>query len=52
MPWYADEEEEEEEIASELPVKAAKEEVVVEPADETENEDSANVSKNRSVITR
>ena len=50
MPWFADEDEEE--VASELPVKAAKEEVVVEPADETEDGDSANVSKNGSVITR
>ena len=34
-----------------LPVKAAKEEVVVEPEDETEVEDNTYVGENRSVIT-
>ena len=34
-----------------LPVKAAKEEVVVEPEDETEVEDNTYVGESRSVIT-
>ena len=34
-----------------LPVKAAKEEVVVEPEDETEVEDNAYVGESRSVVT-
>ena len=34
-----------------LPVKAAKEEVVVEPKDETELEDNTYVGESRSVIT-
>ena len=33
-----------------LPVKAAKEEVVVEPEDETEDEDNTYVGESRSVI--
>ena len=35
-----------------LPVKAAKEEVVVEPEDDTEVEDNTYVGESRSVITR
>ena len=34
-----------------LPVKAAKEEVVVEPEDETEVEDNTYVGESRSVVT-
>ena len=44
--------EEEEVVETMLPVKAAKEEVVVEPEDETEVEDNTYVCESRIVITR
>ena len=44
--------EEEEVVKTVLPMKAAKEEVVVEPEDETEVEDNTYVGESRSVITR
>ena len=44
--------EEEEVVETMLPVKAAKEEVVVEPQDETEVEDNTYVGESRIVITR
>ena len=44
--------EEEEVVKTVLPVKAAKEEVVVEPEDDTEVEDNTYVGDSRSVITR
>ena len=54
MPSFelsADEEEEEEEVVQTLlPMKAAKEEVVVEPEDETELEDDANVPLWRTIF--
>lgn len=51
--WFVDEEEkEEEEVDSEFPVKATKEEVILEPEDESEAEDNSDVGKSRSVITR
>jgi len=43
--------EDEEVVKTVLPVKAAKEEVVVEPEDETELEDNTYVDESRSVIT-
>ena len=53
IPWFVDEEEnEEEEVDSEFPVKATKEEVILEPEDESEAEDNSDVGKSRSVITR
>ena len=50
MLSYADEEEEV--VKTVLPVRAAKQEVVVEPEDETEVEENTNVGESRSVITR
>ena len=47
-----DADEEEEVVETVFPVKAAKEEVVVEPEDETEVEDNTYVDESRSVITR
>ena len=44
--------EEEEVVKTVLPVKATKEEVVVEAKDDTEVEDNTYVSQSRSVITR
>ena len=44
--------EEEEVVEMLLPMKAAKEEVLVDPKDETEVEDNTNVGESRSVITR
>ena len=44
--------EEEEVVETVLPVKAAKEEVVVKPEDETEVEDNTYVGESRSVIKR
>ena len=44
--------EEEEVVETLLPMKAAKEEVLVDPEDETEFEDNTNVGESRSVITR
>ena len=44
--------EEEEVVEMLLPMKAAKEEVLVDPEDETDVEDNTNVGESRSVITR
>lgn len=53
VPWFVDEEEKEkEEVDSEFPVKATKEEVIAEPEDESEAGDNSNVGKSKSVITR
>ena len=43
---------EEEVVEMLLPMKAAKEEVLVDPKDETEVEENTNVGESRSVITR
>ena len=43
--------EDEEVVKTVLPVKAAKEEVVVDPEDETEVEDNTYIGESRSVIT-
>ena len=48
----AGEEELEEVVETVLPVKVAKEEVVVKPEDETEVEDNTYVGESRSVINR
>ena len=50
MFWNAGEEEEV--LKTVLPMKAAKEEVLVDPKDETEVEENTNVGESRSVITR
>ena len=47
-----DADEEEEVVETVFPVKAANEEVVVVPEDETEVEDNTYVDESRSVITR
>ena len=44
--------EEEEVVETLLPMKAAKEEVLVDPEDETDVEENTNVGESRSVITR
>ena len=44
--------EDQEVVETVLPVKAAKEEIVVEPVDETEVEDNTYVGERRIVITR